>query len=208
MRQVLTWVCLSLWVSAVSAAAPSDVAGWKAARWGMTADELQTAFPKDLKKLPGRWEYGRAYADHAVFDADVAGLAFDAFFQMNNETQELEQVLLERRRPRATPAAFEKLLDGLEERYGPPTETCQQRKTGGQPLRYALVWRFPTTTLHASFLDFSSTEVFTRNPNVDIDPLRTFRDDRRITRRFVPRRILLRLHASDREDLAPQCPQN
>jgi hypothetical protein len=172
----------------------------------MTEAQLQAAFPSELTTLPGRWQYGQAYANHAVLGAKMGGLAFNAFFQMNNETGKLEQILLERRRPQATPAAFARLLAALEEKYGPPTETCEQAKTGGRPLRYALIWRFPTTTLRVSFLDFSSTAVFHRDPNAPIDPLRSFRDDRRNNRRFVPRRILIRLHPTGRTDLAEGCP--
>ena len=200
------WIVIGLLLSAPVAAAPSDVPGWSAARWGMTEAELKTAIPKGLTKLPGRWQYGKTYADYAVLGTRLGGLAFNAFFQMNNKTDRLEQVLLERRRPQATPAAFYRLLDALEEAYGPPTETCEQAKTGGTPLRYALIWRFPTTTLRASFLDFSSTAVFHRDPNAPIDPLRSFRDDRRNNFRFVPRRILIRLHPTDRTAAAENCP--
>ncbi len=187
-------------------AAPADVLGWKAARWGMTSAELQAALPTGLTELPGRWEYGRAYADHAVFGTELGGLAFDAYFQMSKQTHRLQQVLLERRRVGATPAAFEQLLESLEQIYGPPDERCQQAKTGGQPLRYELLWRFPTTTLHAAFLDFSSTAVLHRDPRAPIDPLTSFRDERRINHRFVPRRILIRLHAAELTDLAGGCP--
>ena len=208
-RLGLGHVCLlvGLLLSAPAAAVPSDVPGWGAARWGMTEAQVKAAFPKGLTKLPGRWQYGKTYADYAVLDTKLGGLAFNAFFQMSKKTDRLEQILLERRRRQATPAAFYRLLDALKETYGPPTETCEQAKTGGTPLRYALTWRFPTTTLRASFLDFSSTAVFHRDPNAPIDPLRSFRDDRRNNFRFVPRRILIRLHPTDRADATERCPR-
>ncbi|MEO1248199.1 MAG: hypothetical protein AAFW76_00020 [Pseudomonadota bacterium] len=168
----------------------------------------------EVTALPGRWEYGRSYADHAVMGVDVGGLAFDAFFQMNKQTERLEQVLLERRRAGATPAAFEELLAALINDYGAPSATCQQSKQGGEPQRHELIWRFPTTTVHASFLDFSSMEVLDRDPRPPSVPLaetveerlRDFLDERRITHRFVPRRIIIRLHDAQVRALDQPCP--
>lgn len=202
----LLWLLSANAAANSAVAAPSDVPGWKESRWGMTAEELQAAMPESLTALPGRWQYGRAYADHAELGTEVGGLAFNAYFQMSHATDRLEQVLLERRRRQATPAAFEELLDALEAAYGPARETCQVAKSGGEPLRYELVWRFPSTTLHAGFLDFSSTSVLHRDPRAPIDPLVSHRDVRRIVRGFVPRRILIRLHAAEREDLVRPCP--
>jgi len=202
------FLLLFLWLSCTSAAAapPSDVPGWKESRWGMRSEDLQTAFAEDLTALPGRWQYGRSYADYAVLGTEVGGLAFNAYFQMSHGTDRLEQVLLERHRPQATPAAFEALLNALEANYGPADEVCQAAKTGGRPLRYELTWRFPNTTLHAGFLDFSSTSVQHRDPRAPIDPLVGHREVRRIVRSFVPRRILIRLHPADRKDLDRACP--
>src|SRR3546814_20131735 len=74
---------------------------------------------------------------------------------MNSETDRLQQVLLERRRTGAVPAAFEAALAALQRELGPPSADCAQAKSGGQPLDYQLTWRFPSTTVHAQFLDFS-----------------------------------------------------
>lgn len=213
-RLLLGLVVLLLLGSTSAGAQPTDVEGWQSARWGMTQDELVSAVPAEITVLPGRWEYGRSYADHAVMDAQVGGLAFDAFFQMNKKTDRLEQVLLERRRAGATPAAFGELLAALTDEYGQPSETCRQAKQGGEPQRHELIWRFPTTTVHASFLDFSSMEVLDRDPRPPSVPLaetveerlRDFLDERRITHRFVPRRIIIRLHDAQVRALDPPCP--
>jgi hypothetical protein len=117
----------------------------------------------------------------------------------------LQQVLLERRRVGAVPTAFEKLVESLETVYGPPSADCAQAKSGGEPLDYEMVWRFPSTTVHAKFLDFSTTAVFSRDPAAEIDPLVIERKVRRNIRRFLPRRILLRYHDAARRDLDPGC---
>lgn len=196
---------LLLSVAAVPAMALDDLAGWRDTRWGMTESELESALGEGATRLPGRWLYGGAYADLAVRDVEIAGLSFTAYLQMNAETNRLQQVLLERRRTGALPAAFEQLADSLMASLGSPSADCAQAKTGGQPLDYELTWRFPTTTVHAKFLDFSTTAVFSRDPEAELDPLVIERKVRRNLRRFLPRRILIRYHDAARRDLDPGC---
>lgn len=197
---------LALSAAAFPASALEDLPGWRDTRWGMTLADLEEALDADATRLPGRWLYGGAYADLAVHGVELAGLTFTAYLQMNADTHRLQQVLLERRRVGAVPAAFEKLVDGLMEDLGPPSTDCAQAKTGGQPLDYQLTWRFPTTTVHAKFLDFSTTSVFSRDPEAELDPLIIERKVRRNIRRFMPRRILIRYHDAARRDLDPGCP--
>ncbi|NIA68377.1 hypothetical protein HBA54_07210 [Pelagibius litoralis] len=187
-------------------AAPADLAGWGAARWGMTGPELEEALGDAVAALPGRWLYGGAYAELGLPDVEIGGLAFTGYLQMDAKTDRLRQVLLERRRVGATPAAFERLVEALEVTYGKPSLVCSQAKRGGAPLDYEMIWRFATTTLHAKFLDFSTTAAFGRDPQAGIDPLTPEREVRRNLRRFMPRRILLRFHDSRESDLDRGCP--
>ncbi len=181
-------------------AAPADLAGWDAARWGMTTAEIEAAFGARLTTLPGRWIYGGAYAERAVLETRVGGLAFTAYFQMNAESGRLQQVLLERRQQdAANPAVLQALRKALEARFGPASQACLLSERN--PTGLELVWRFPTTTLHATFLDFFSTSVLYVNPNVDRDPLRPAFRDRAVRRRTLPRRATLRFHPSERDDL-------
>lgn len=197
---------LLLLASAAKAqAAPADLPGWGAVRWGMDKPALEAALGTLVSSLPGRWLYGGAYADLAVVDVVMADLKFTAYLQMDAETDRLRQVLMERRRVGATPAAFERLVEFLEETYGPPSLECAQAKRGGTPLDYRLIWRFPTTTVHLKFLDFSTTAAFGRDPQAGHDPLRPEREVRRNLRRFFPRRILLRFHDAQESDLDRGC---
>lgn len=191
--------------AAQSGTAPDDVPGWDAARWGMTRAQLEEAFGDRVNVLSGRWLYGGAYAELSVTEVLVGDLTFAAYLQMDRENDRLRQVLLERRRVGATPAIFERLIDGLEETYGEPSQICAQDQTGGQPLDYQLIWRFPTTTIHVKFLDFSTTAVFSRDPQAGFDPLIPERAVRRNLRRFMPRRILMRYHDSKASDLDRGC---
>lgn len=198
---------LLLLLAAPLAAAPDDVSGWRAARWGMTAAELEAAFDGRLTRLPGRREYGGAYAELALLGVRVAGHRFDAYFQMGETSGRLQQVLLERARRWAGPRGFVELAEALRRRYGPPTRTCADAGDGGRPTAAEAVWRFPTTTVHAVLLDFYTSGMAFDDPNVDPDPLTPFYRTRRNNPRFLPRRLLLRLHPSDRPDLAsPRCP--
>ena len=186
-------------------AAPADVSGWDEARWGMTRAQLEAALGERATALSSRWLYGGAYAELIVPDVALAGVDFTAFLQMDSESDRLRQVLLERRRVGATPAVFERLIGELEANYGTPSQVCAQAKTGGQPLDYRMTWHFPTTTIHVKFLDFSTTGVFSRDPQAGIDPLVNERDIRRNVRRFLPRRILLRFHDARESDLDRGC---
>ena len=202
LRHILQAAILALWACAPppAAAAPADLAGWEAARWGMTTAEIEAAFGARLTILPGRWVYGGAYAERAILEARVGDLAFTAYFQMNDRTDRLQQVLLERRQQdAANPAGLEALRQILEARYGAASQACLLSEQ--DPTGLELIWRFPTTTLHATFLDFFSTSILYRNPNLDLDPLRPSYRDRIVRRRSLPRRATLRFHPSGREDL-------
>ena len=198
-------VLLGGFLAAWPAQALDDLPGWEATRWGMTAAEIEAALGDRVARLPGRWIYGGAYAELSVPDVEIGGLAFTAYLQMNEATHRLQQVLLERRRRGALPAAFEQVIDALRARYGPPVADCALAKQGGQPLDYEVTWRFASTTLHAKFLDFSTTAVFSRDPEAELDPLVLERKVRRNLRRFLPRRILLRFHDAGVAALDPGC---
>ena len=68
-----------------------------------------------------------------------------------------------------------------------------------------MIWRFPSTTIHVKFLDFSTTAVFRLDPQADVDPLVNKRDIRRNITRFMPRRILLRYHDARERALDRGC---
>jgi len=194
---------LLLAASAPQAAQAADLAGWRAARWGMTDAELSAAFGPGLERLPGRWQYGGAYAERALFDVELGGLKFMALFQMNQATDRLQQVLLERRGAQATPAAYDRMMAALEAAYGPAEGLCLTPHPDGPLRRLSLRWRFATTTIQATWLDFLTTALLFEEPDTEkrFDPLIPFSETRRIVRRFLPRRVLVRFHPSEREDL-------
>ncbi len=199
--RMISIVAVFLLATGGARAVPRDLEGWQGARWGMTADELAGVFGPQLERLPGRWDFGGAYAERAILDVELGGLTFMAYFQMNKHSHQLQQVLLERRAVRATPAAYGAVLAALEAVYGAPEGSCVVPHPDGPPRRVTLRWRFPTTTVQITWLDFLTTAMLFEDPNVDRDPRVPYAETRRNNHRFLPRRILVRFHPSARADL-------
>jgi len=187
-------------------ARPADVAGWQAARWGMSEAELDRAFGEALAQLPvstpgGRWVYGNAYATRYIEQVPLGENDFRALFQMNDDTDRLQQVLLEpqqRARPEAT---FRDTLDALRATYGPADARCATRLADGTPRLAEYQWRFATTVIHLTFLDFYSTAILFEGKRFGADPLTEDDGFSGANPRFLPRRALVRFHASGRPDL-------
>ena len=93
------------------------------------------------------------------------------------------------------------MLSGLQELYGPAEGSCVQLNPDGNPRRISLRWRFQTTTVQMTWLDFLTTAILSEDPNRDRDPLVPYFKSRRNNHRFLPRRLLIRFHPSEREDL-------
>lgn len=135
------------------AAGGADLAGWDAARWGMTSAEILHLYGKRATHLTGRLDFGRFYTDVVLKHANFAGLDVTVYFQMSDKTGRLAQVLLERRRQAATPAAWHEMTAALTDQFGAATTACTR---AGAP---ELVWAFPTTTIRASYIDMPLPEV-------------------------------------------------
>ena len=180
-------------------ARPADVLDWQGARWGMTSGDLDRL--ADVTRLPAPFEFSGARATRST-EAAVGGVAMLVLFQMANGSGRLQQILLETRR-KATPAAHRQVAEAMREALGPPDATCIHTKTQGEPSLVEQVWRFPTTVVHASLLDFTTAAVVIRDPNAPqsvIDPPAP-----RNNRRGFPRRILVRYHPAERLDLWGTC---
>ena len=161
------------------------------ARWGMDAEALDEALGGADEPLPGRWDFGRYYAERIVEDVDVAGHRFRAFLQMDKATGRLGQILLERRGREATPMVFEDIADALTEQFGQPDESGPDGNKA-VPTSVRLVWHLPDLTINASFFDFYTTGMFFEDPNTDRNPLVPYAERRRNNPRFLPRRALIR----------------
>jgi hypothetical protein len=182
----------ALLVAPVSAPA-ADLGILTAARWGMDADELDRALGSADSRLPGRWDFGRYYADMSVEDVEVAGLPFRAFLQMDRKSGKLAQILLERRGRQATPMVFEDIANALIGQFGQPDED-RRDDNAAVPASVRLVWRLPDMTINASFFDFRTSAIFSEDPNVEPNPLVPFSERQRNNPRTLPRRALIRFN--------------
>ncbi len=191
---------------ALAAGRPADVPGWEGARWGMKEPQLDAALGPRLERLPGRWEYGKAYATRAINDARIGTLRFRAFFQMRSENDALQQVLLERRREDSNRFRFEDVKAALEADFGPADRLCLRPRQAGQPRIADMTWRFPTTTIHATFFDFHSFGILFRDARLPVNTYLTDRERRKIKRRSLPKKLLVRFHPTARDDLEPKGP--
>lgn len=186
-------------------ASAADIAGWQQARWGMSETDLSRAFGSRLQPLGGQLAYDGAVATRGIEGVSIGGIPFRAVFQMSGTPPRLSQVLLQ---PSGRPAP-ERLLrpvhDALRDELGPPSAACVTPRADGGPLSVEIVWRSPTTTAHLSFFDFRSGAIAGEDPNVDPDPLTPYYKTRRNNQRFLPQRILIRYHATARDDLMSDC---
>jgi hypothetical protein len=141
-----------------AADARGDDAGWDRTRWGMNSAEIAALYGKQATRLTGRIEFAGLYTDVALRRYPFAGLDFTVYFQMDDKSGRLAQVLLERRRQYATPEAWRAVLGALEQALGPATATCNRRgrPAQGTPLVLERAWVLPGMTVRATFLDFSA----------------------------------------------------
>ncbi len=192
-------------VAAIAESPPlqQNLAGWDLARWKMSSQALDKAYGDRLQKLDPAINFGKIYVDRVLRKATYGDLDFAAYFQMDAENHQLVQVMLERRRGQASPAAFKNLLESLNAQYGAPSKTCLVNKAEQEPFVETVVWKVPGTVVEASFLDFNTTGILHQDPQKDnLDPLIPYSERKLFSRRGLPRRIVLRFHAENRSDLS------
>jgi hypothetical protein len=103
-------------------APPGEDSGWRAARWGMTPEEVLAAFPKEATPVAPPVTLADGNVIAAGIDGHaLEGLTFDVRFLFT--AGKLSLVSL--RTPTTKPVeadAYVKLRDALEKRWGPPLE--------------------------------------------------------------------------------------
>ena len=189
---------------AFAAEPPTDVTGWRGAAWGMDTDALRQVFGRRLTPLAAPWRFGPGMAESMIADVAVGGRPMRAFPQMDHETGGLRQLLLEIRPPALTVAAYVDIRDALIARYGAPHRTCSAPHVTGAPRVVHATWSFPTTTIHLGAFDFFTPAMVFDDPNIDDDPLTPRIETRRNIPRFLPRRLVVRFHATADRALAPE----
>jgi len=136
-------------------AAPSDLAGWGATRWGMNRAALISAVGPSVVSLNTPLIYGKLVARDTLPGLRLAGRPFVAIFQLDSATETLAQVLLRYRGDFPMPADFIAVRDLLVAEYGPPPERRNEKDYSGSfpSFRLESRWRFPSTEIALSLTD-------------------------------------------------------
>jgi hypothetical protein len=127
------------------AQSPNDLAGFGAARWGMTRDEVMAAFKGQARRLKKPVTFGRIVGVVEVRQFEIYGSKFGVFFGFDNAGR-LNGVELSAYP--GTETMFESLERRLTEEHGVPTsqETSGDRATPAGMLRQT-TWRVPNTVI-------------------------------------------------------------
>ncbi len=176
---------------------------WKNAPWDETDPAVADWLGDEGKELSKPWDFGPYYAARAALDVEIAGMPFHVYVQMDRDTDRLGQLLLERRQNHATPIAWERIAKKLIAAYGEPRIMEMQAKrpheeTGGVT-RLVLGWSLPAAgdrpplKVIFGWTDFMTNALLFRNPNLPLTSEISYLDARKIVRRFLPRRILIRI---------------
>ena len=134
-----------------------DVPGWEKGRWGMSEAELLTAFDSRLKKLPAKMEFLAQYVNYVIPEFRLEEESFTVFFQMDNNTHKLEQVLVrldEQRSRIPREELFNTLAGSLAREYGVPSSKVDDRYSFSgkhKGLDLNRTWKFQTTTIELGY---------------------------------------------------------
>jgi hypothetical protein len=174
-RRALSVLLLAL---AAWPALAADLPGWDKTHWGMRSAEIAALYGRRAVKLDGRIEFDRLYTDVALRQQPFAGLDFTVYFQMDEHSRRLAQVLLERRRQYATLEAWQAVAAALTEELGSASGNCDRAgdPAAGKPHIIDRVWALPTTTIHASYVDFGVGESAELSRRLLVRYARTSRD--------------------------------
>ena len=141
--------------SAALAAPPDDLPGWRQARWGMTAAELEAAFRGEIKPAERGLDYNRLVVRQTIPRATVAGRPFIVLFQLDRKSGRLAQILLQFRGRRPTHTDSVAVLQALEAELGRPLDGRHESDYSGSFPSFSVewLWRFKTTSVRLRYTD-------------------------------------------------------
>ena len=146
-------VALVVFLGTSSPAQRKDVRGWQGTRWGMSETALLNTYGSKLKKLPDREAFVWLHVDYVIPDFSLDGNAYTVFFQMDDRTNKLGQVLIrlnemETRTPRLE--EFNRLERLLTTEFGVPAKDDQNFDEPASNFRWIdqrRTWKFHTSTI-------------------------------------------------------------
>jgi hypothetical protein len=136
--------------------------GWKAAKWGMTENEiLKKVKGAKQAEIPNKWDNfgssGPAYSPVVLEGVTIDNIVFKASFILDNKTKKLIAVQLQAPKNAVdflTASNLEKLLI---EKYGAPSYR-KEEKEDGQTL--TVNWDLSKTVVELGFIQTSTFDFF------------------------------------------------
>ena len=138
-----------------SFAAPADLAGWGATRWGMSRDELTRVLGPRRVGLATPLQYNEYVVHDTVPGLRLAGRPFVALLQLDRRSERLAQVLLRYRGDFPMLSDFAALRDLLAAELGVPhVRRAETDYRGSFPSFWIEAhWTFPSTAVVLSLVD-------------------------------------------------------
>jgi hypothetical protein len=141
----------------LSSSQPNDLKGWNKAIWGMTEEEIQTAFKGQVqrKAKPFKSQKEGYYINLEIPDIQIGKAKLTVGFCMDDKTNLLKRVSLIANNP--SEPLFRSLERDLVAKYGQmtykdrdyiPTDALNKMRRVGIGLESMnRLWRFPSTTI-------------------------------------------------------------
>lgn len=155
---LLNLLALIFAIAATACAQNKDVSGWQNAVWGMQEKDIVATFGPRLRKLKKQAKFVTTYADYTIPDYEIDGRSYTVFFEMNNRTNSLSEILvrlneMKSKQPRED--IFGQLETMLTKTLGAPTNTNELRPSTPDKSYVRVIlsrtWRFPTTTVELAY---------------------------------------------------------
>jgi hypothetical protein len=133
---------------------PADVAGWDAARWGMSLGTLDHVFAGRIRTVEP-FVFGPFVATRIIERVALGSVPFVVFFQVRPPDQRLAQVLLQFRGSRPTEREQVATRTALAAQLGPPDGRGEDSDYSGTFPSYEIAfrWAFPTTHIVLRYVD-------------------------------------------------------
>jgi hypothetical protein len=176
---------------------------------GMSRSALLAVEPA-LRELDPPLSFGPVQAEFIDTSIERLGAPGTLFIQLDPQGGRLRQLLFDWRDARVSPGRAAAMLEQLERHLGTPDQACfTAARQGKPPLQVSARWRGAAVVLHVSMFDHREAGIAYFDPNSDSDPRRPSFERRRITRRSLPRRMVVRIHGVEDDALAPrqECPE-
>ncbi|HZS07102.1 MAG TPA: hypothetical protein VFD58_19860 [Blastocatellia bacterium] len=151
-------LALLLILGAAGHSRQNDIPGWQDARWGMSEDDLVKVSGPRLRKLPKKEIFYKSHVDYVIPEYELEGRIYTVFFQMNDVTNRLSQVLIRSNEMKSRVPRVE-VFNSLAARLAREFGSSGKHKDKSQlesPAKFMVIdlsrtWKFPTTTVELSY---------------------------------------------------------